>query len=100
MKRKAPARPLRVAMVSRGCPKNLVDSEKALGTLATGGLVITPYPADPDVAVVTTCGFIGPAKKESIDTILEMVRLKEEGKVRGVVVAGCLVERFAEELRK
>lgn len=99
--RKAPeTRPLRVSMVSLGCPKNLVDSEKALGTLATGGLVIAPDPADSDVAVVTTCGFIDPAKEESIATILEMVRLKEEGVLRGVVVAGCLVERFAEELRR
>jgi ribosomal protein S12 methylthiotransferase len=87
-------------MVSLGCPKNLVDSEKALGTLATGGLVISPDPADSDVAVVTTCGFIDPAKEESIATILEMVKLKEEGKIRGVVVAGCLVERFADELRR
>jgi ribosomal protein S12 methylthiotransferase len=87
-------------MVSLGCPKNLVDSEKALGTLATGGLVIAPEPSDSDVAVVTTCGFIDPAKEESIETILEMVRLKEEGAIRGIVVAGCLVERFAEELRR
>jgi ribosomal protein S12 methylthiotransferase len=87
-------------MVSLGCPKNLVDSEKALGTLATGGLVIAPEPEDSDVAVVTTCGFIDPAKEESIETILRMVKLKEEGTIRGVVVAGCLVERFAEELRR
>jgi ribosomal protein S12 methylthiotransferase len=94
------SRPIRVSMVSLGCPKNLVDSEKALGTLASAGLVIAPEPADSDVAVVTTCGFIDPAKEESVDTILEMVKLKEEGKVRGVVVAGCLVERFADDLRK
>jgi ribosomal protein S12 methylthiotransferase len=100
MKKTAGPRPLRVSMVSLGCPKNLVDSEKALGTLATGGLVIAPEPEDSDVAVVTTCGFIDPAKEESNETILRMVKLKEEGKIRGVVVAGCLVERFAEELRK
>lgn len=93
-------RPVRVSMVSLGCPKNLVDSEKALGTLATDGMVIAPDPADSDVAVVTTCGFIDPAKEESIGTILEMVRLKEKGTIRGVVVAGCLVERFAEDLRR
>jgi ribosomal protein S12 methylthiotransferase len=87
-------------MVSLGCPKNLVDSEKALGTLASAGLVVAPEPSDSDVAVVTTCGFIDPAKVESIDTILEMVKLKEKGKIRGVVVAGCLVERFADDLRK
>ncbi len=91
---------VRVSMVSLGCPKNLVDSERALGTLASGGLVVTPRPEDADVAVVTTCGFIDPAKEESIATILEMVRLKEEGRIRGVVVAGCLVERFADELRR
>ena len=100
MKSPPPPRPLRVSMISLGCPKNLVDSEKALGTLATGGLIIAPDPADSDIAVVTTCGFIDPAKEESIATILEMVRLKEEGTLRGVVVAGCLVERFAEELRR
>jgi ribosomal protein S12 methylthiotransferase len=93
-------RPIRVSMVSLGCPKNLVDSEKALGTLASGGLVIAPDPADSDVAVVTTCGFIDPAKEESIETILRMVKLKEEGTIRAVVVAGCLVERFAEDLRR
>jgi ribosomal protein S12 methylthiotransferase len=87
-------------MVSLGCPKNLVDSEKALGILASAGLVIAPEPADSDVAVVTTCGFIDPAKEESVDTILEMVKLKERGVIRGVVVAGCLVERFADDLRK
>ncbi len=87
-------------MVALGCPKNLVDSEKALGILASGGLVLTPDPADADVAVVTTCGFIDPAKEESIDRILEMVRLKQAGSLRGVVVAGCMVERFAEELRR
>ena len=93
-------RPVRVSMVSLGCPKNLVDSEKALGILASAGLVIAPEPVDSDVAVVTTCGFIDPAKVESIDTILEMVKLKEKGSIRGVVVAGCLVERFADDLRK
>ena len=91
---------MKIGMVSLGCPKNLVDSEKALGTLASGGLVISPDPAESDVAVVTTCGFIDPAKEESIAAILEMVRLKEKGTLRGVVVAGCLVERFAEELRR
>src|SRR5688572_27793762 len=100
MKKRPEPRPVRVSMVSLGCPKNLVDSEKALGTLASGGLVISPDPADSDVAVVTTCGFIDPAKEESIATILEMVKLKEKGDIRGVVVAGCLVERFADELRK
>jgi ribosomal protein S12 methylthiotransferase len=93
-------RPIRVSMVSLGCPKNLVDSEKALGILASAGLVIAPEPADSDVAVVTTCGFIDPAKEESVDTILEMVKLKESGAIRGVVVAGCLVERFADDLRR
>ncbi|MHC4923480.1 MAG: radical SAM protein, partial [Planctomycetota bacterium] len=91
---------VRVSMVSLGCPKNLVDSERALGTLATDGLVISPAPEESEVVVVTTCGFIDPAKEESIETILEMVQLKEEGKVRGVVVAGCLVERYLEELRR
>jgi ribosomal protein S12 methylthiotransferase len=100
MKKPPESRPVRVSMVSLGCPKNLVDSEKALGTLASAGLVLSPEAAESDVAVVTTCGFIDPAKEESIATILEMVKLKGEGKVRGVVVAGCLVERFAEELRR
>ncbi|MGD8377616.1 MAG: 30S ribosomal protein S12 methylthiotransferase RimO, partial [Acidobacteriota bacterium] len=93
-------RPVRVGFVSLGCPKNLVDSEVMLGTLRDEGMLITPDAAEAEVIVVNTCGFIEAAREESIDTILEMARLKTEGACRRLVVAGCLVQRHASELRE
>ena len=84
----------KVGFVSLGCPKNLVDSEVMLGVLARQGYSITPHKEDADVIVVNTCGFIDSAKKESIDTILEMAALKTEGNCKKLVVAGCLAERY------
>jgi len=92
---------VRLSLVSLGCPKNLVDSERILGALADDPLfVFCPRPEDADVVVVNTCSFIEKAKRESIDTILDMARLKAEGRVRAVVVAGCMVERYLDELRR
>jgi ribosomal protein S12 methylthiotransferase len=96
----ATAAPAKVGFVSLGCPKNLVDSEVMMGLLAQAGAELTPSAEDADVIVVNTCSFIGSAQQESVDTILEMARHKATGKARKLVVAGCLVERFREEIRK
>jgi len=90
----------RVGFVSLGCPKNLVDSEVMLGTLARQGYTITADKTEADVIVVNTCGFIDSAKKESIDTILEMADLKTQGNCKKLVVAGCLAERYRQEIQK
>jgi ribosomal protein S12 methylthiotransferase len=90
----------KVGFVSLGCPKNLVDSEVMMGTLATAGYEITNSADDADTVVVNTCGFIESAKQESIDAILEATELKSEGKAKRVVVAGCLVERYRDDLMK
>ncbi|MGA2966984.1 MAG: 30S ribosomal protein S12 methylthiotransferase RimO [Terriglobales bacterium] len=99
-----PAAPAKVGFVSLGCPKNLVDSEVMMGMLAQAGAELTPNAADADVIVVNTCSFIASAQQESIDTILEMARhkttTKTGGKAKRLVVAGCLVERFRDEIRK
>lgn len=89
----------KVGFISLGCSKNLVDSEVMMGELKGQGYEITSDAAEADTLVVNTCGFIDAAKKESIDAILEAVRLKSEGKCQRLVVAGCLVERYRDELR-
>jgi len=86
------------AFVSLGCPKNLVDSERMLGKLAQDGYTLTPDADGADVVVVNTCGFIEPARQESLGVIREMLSLKERGRVGAVVVAGCLAERKKEDL--
>src|SRR5499427_8583020 len=90
----------KVGFISLGCPKNLVDSEVMMGQLQQSGYQITPNAEEADTVVVNTCGFIDSAKQESIDAILEAARLKTEGKARRLVVAGCLVERYRDELKK
>ena len=90
----------KVGFISLGCPKNLVDSEVMMGTLAQAGYEITNDASEADTVVVNTCGFIESAKQESIDAILEATRLKEEGGAQRVIVAGCLVERYREDLIK
>jgi ribosomal protein S12 methylthiotransferase len=82
-----------LAFVSLGCPKNTVDSERMLGLLAQDGYALTPNADGADVVVINTCGFIEPARQESLGVIREMLELKRQGKVRAVVVAGCLAER-------
>ncbi|MFN2455984.1 MAG: 30S ribosomal protein S12 methylthiotransferase RimO [Pyrinomonadaceae bacterium] len=89
----------KIGFVSLGCPKNLVDSEVMMGRLKESGYEITTDASEADTLVVNTCGFIDAAKKESIDAILEAARLKMEGRCQRLVVAGCLVERYRDELR-
>jgi ribosomal protein S12 methylthiotransferase len=86
------------AFVSLGCPKNLVDSERMLGKLSQAGYALTPDADGADVVVVNTCGFIEPARQESLSVIREMLELKRQGRVGAVVVAGCLAERKGDEL--
>src|SRR5262249_56999780 len=86
------------AFVSLGCPKNLVDSERMLGKLAQDGYTLVPDADGADVVVVNTCGFIEPARQESLGVIREMLELKKQGRVGAVVVAGCLAERKKENL--
>ena len=90
----------KVGFVSLGCPKNLVDSEVMMGQLAEAGYEITNNADEAETVVVNTCGFIESAKQESIDAILEATSLKAEGKAKRVVVAGCLVERYRDDLMK
>src|SRR5215208_7871208 len=89
----------KIGFISLGCPKNLVDSEVMMGKLRQAGYEITTDANEADTVVVNTCGFIESAKKESVEAILEAARLKTEGKARRLVVAGCLVERYRDELR-
>jgi len=91
---------LKVGFVSLGCPKNLVDSEVMMGMLSQAGARLISRAEDADVIVVNTCSFIESAQQESVNTILEMARQKTAGKAKKLVVAGCLVERFREEIRK
>ena len=81
------------SFVSLGCPKNLVDSERMLGLLQLDGYKLVAEPQGTDFVVVNTCGFIEPARQESLSVIREMLELKKQGKVGSVVVAGCLAER-------
>ena len=88
----------KVGMVSLGCPKNTVDSERVLGDLVTSGYDLTPDEEDAEIIIVNTCGFIESAKKESIDAILEMAQKKIDGKCQKLIVTGCLAERHTQEL--
>src|SRR5437763_1243221 len=92
--------PRSFAFVSLGCPKNLVDSERMLGRLAQDGYALVPEADGADVVVVNTCGFIEPARQESLAVVREMLELKQQGKVGAVVVAGCLAERKKDDLLK
>ena len=90
----------KVGFVSLGCPKNLVDSEVMMGLLAQAGAELTARAEDAEVNVVNTCSFIASAQQESVNTILEMARHKIGGRARKLIVAGCLVERYRDEIRK
>ncbi len=90
----------KVGFLSLGCPKNLVDSEVMMGILARSGYELTPRADEADVLVVNTCSFIEAAQQESVDTILEMAEHKKFGRARRLVVAGCLVERYREQIRE
>ncbi len=93
-------RPQKVGFVSLGCPKNLVDSEVMMGLLARAGAELSPRAEDADVIVVNTCSFIESAQQESVNTILEMAGHKTSGRAKKLVVAGCLVERFRDGIRR
>ncbi len=95
-----PSPRLRIGFVSLGCPKNLVDSEVMMGLLSTNGAQITARAEDADIIVVNTCAFIDTAKQESVDTILEMAEHKIHGRARKLIVTGCLVERYRDEIQK
>ncbi len=88
----------KIGFVSLGCSKNLVDTEVMLHKLMSAGYEITPEETEADIVVVNTCGFIGDAKQESIDNILDIAWLKENKSLRGIIATGCMVERYREEV--
>jgi ribosomal protein S12 methylthiotransferase len=94
----APSR--RLGLISLGCAKNLVDSEVMLGHLAARGWTFVRDPRQADVLVINTCSFIGPAREESIQAILEAAEYKKTGRLQRLIVAGCLVQRYAQELQR
>src|SRR5947209_16371771 len=101
MKEKTTERPLRVGMISLGCAKNLVDAEIMLGTLLKDGVEITNNAEEADVVIVNTCSFIDSAQEESVDTILQSGEVREaKNRGQGLIVSGCLPQRFREELPK
>src|SRR6266699_4126606 len=99
MKHNGIKRPVRVGLISLGCAKNLVDAEIMLGTLLKDGVEITHEAGEADVMIVNTCSFIDSAQEESVDTILESAEVREaSNRGQGLVVSGCLPQRFREEL--
>lgn len=90
----------KVGIVSLGCAKNQVDAEMLLFTLKNRGFTIVNDPADADAVIVNTCGFIDSAKQESIDEIIELGKLKQEGIIKAIIVTGCLAERYKNEITK
>src|SRR3954463_8515328 len=101
MKEQSQERPLRVGLISLGCAKNLVDAEIMLGSLMKDGVEITNDAAKADVVIVNTCSFIDSAQEESVDTILESAEVRQAtNRGQGLVVSGCLPQRFRDELPK
>src|ERR1039458_1669210 len=99
MKQDSIERPVRVGLISLGCAKNLVDSEVMVGTLLKDGVEITNDTAQADVVIVNTCSFIESAQQDSVDTILESAELREaKNRGQGLIVSGCLPQRFRNEL--
>lgn len=90
----------KVGIVSLGCPKNQVDAEMLLFTLKSRGFELVNDPADADAVIVNTCGFIESAKQESINEIIELGKLKQEGKIKAIIVTGCLAERYKNEITR
>ena len=88
----------KVGIVSLGCAKNQVDAEMLLYTLKNRGFIIVNDPADADAVIVNTCGFIESAKQESINEIIELGKLKDEGKIKAIIVTGCLAQRYKSEI--
>ena len=89
---------VKIGMVSLGCSKNLVDSERMLYKIKNKGYEIINSAEEADIVVINTCGFIQPAKEEAIDTILEFSQMKSEGGIKKIIVTGCLAERYKEEM--
>src|SRR6184192_1302405 len=101
MKQNQKERAVRVGLISLGCAKNLVDAEIMLGSLMRNGIEITNDAVEADVVIVNTCSFIDSAQEESVDTILESAELREaKNRGQGLIVAGCLPQRFRDELPK
>ncbi|MHC4881654.1 MAG: 30S ribosomal protein S12 methylthiotransferase RimO [Planctomycetota bacterium] len=98
MAKKRKQKSVSVGLVALGCPKNIVDSEVMLAQIGQDGFVLSSDPDNADVVVINTCGFIAPAKEEALDAIRQAVAQKKEGRVRKVVVAGCLSERMGQDL--
>ena len=90
----------KVGMVSLGCPKNRVDAEIMLKKIQDAGFEITPEEADADAIIVNTCGFIEDAKAEAIENILEAANYKKDGKLKALIVTGCLAERYRDEIKQ
>ena len=89
---------IKIGFVSLGCPKNRLDTEVMLGKLVSSGYEITPEAEEADIVVINTCAFIESAKKEAIDNILDIAWLKEHGKLKGIIVTGCLAQRYKDEV--
>ena len=89
---------LKAGIISLGCAKNLVDTEVMLGIMQSHGVQITPNPAEADILVVNTCAFIASTKEESITTILNFSEYKDAGNCKSLIVAGCLGQRYQQEL--
>lgn len=90
-------KPIKVGLVSLGCSKNLVDSERMLFKLRAAGYQLVTEPGEAEIAIVNTCGFIQSAKEEAIDTILELAALKRDGTLQKIILTGCLTERYRQE---
>ena len=90
---------IKVSIVSLGCAKNRVDAEMMLYKLKEAGFVLKDDPAEGDAVIINTCGFIESAKQESIEEILELAKLKEEGKIKALIVSGCLAERYKADIK-
>ena len=88
----------KILFVSLGCDKNLVDSEVMLGLLAEKGYTFTDDEAEADIIIVNTCCFIGDAKEESVNTLLAMAEYKKAGRLKALIVTGCLAERYRQEI--
>ena len=91
---------MKLLFISLGCDKNLVDSEYMIGMLANDGIEMTDDETQADIIIVNSCCFIGDAKEESINTILEMAQYKETGKCKSLIVTGCLAQRYKDEIFK
>ena len=91
---------VRIFFVSLGCDKNLVDSAQMIGLLRSKGYEITDDENEADIIIINSCCFIGDAKEESINTIIEMGEKKSQGRLKGLIVCGCLAQRYADEIKK